>query len=187
MGLHEDFELLVDRNFTEEDENRAETDALVNPYTTELLVPTRTELLALFEVTKDLCEDLIITKKWDELGEAFSEAIAGRIGAAPGTEVMVANPNSFFSAEGIAIVDEGANIFGDYLLMFVGPWEEVGYTAFEAEGETGIRTGRFHREFGLQIVLAGAVLEQQDQTRVWLGEVHIPLEHGNPELYRVLR
>jgi hypothetical protein len=80
------------------------------------------------------------------------------------------------------MLDEGASIYGDFLSMDIRSWLDI------PSSEAAIGASYFYEiDNGLHVIMSGSRLEQPDGSVEILGDVTVPLNHGKPELYRVLR
>lgn len=176
------FEAITNGLFSETEQAAIEEQARVRPYTTEPILPTCQELLEVLDAMFDTFLELKVAQQWDLLTEEFADRITAVLGIHSDDELMVRNPRSFLSESGLGVLDNGANIFGDFAKLTIYPWYDL---PFREDAVSEIE--QYARDDGLHVMIRGAILELPDESHECIGEVLVPFNHGYPEWYRVLR
>jgi hypothetical protein len=189
IGDEDPFMDLMGRAFSPADLRRMSLS--VSPYTIEPMQPGRNELLAHFD---GLLEQLLLAREQKVKRakiETFLGNLAGLIEVSPGEPLWVKRPMSYktrFSdgeyGWGVLRGDD-AVLRGDFGGMVVDEWFDIPLGIEEPEED---ELELYRREQGLLVVIANPELAFEDGDVLPLeGLTGVPLNHGMPELYRVLR
>lgn len=189
IGDEDPFKDLIRRTFTPEDLRRMSLSA--SPYAIEPIQPGRQEMLLHFDA---LLEQLLRLREQDVRRakiESFLGNLASMIEVSPGEQVYVKRPLSyktrFADGEygwGVLNCDDVV-LRGDFGGMIVDEWFDIPEGIEEPEEH---ELELYRREQGLLVVVANPELEFDDGDVLSLeGLTGVPLNHGRPELYRVLQ
>lgn len=183
--IDDEFKRLVGVAFTAEEQERFDQPDCA--FTTERLIPGREELLRDFD---GLLEVLLGVKQEEEARrhkDRFLGDIALKVNISFGTELRVSKASSFVTQVATGelawgVLNGGADIFGDFAGLSIAPWYDVPTDEHPEEEDL------YFRDCGLMIAVTNPHLVFADGERQPLdGRSLVPLNHGMPEMYRVLR
>lgn len=180
---HNDFEKLVGGLFSAEEELEFNSQ-LQGPFY-EQLYPDRIVLLEHFDALMDclICTDL--PSKRDEALAKFFTSMALIRELEPEMAMAVFNPASFIrtsEADGTALglFDENSKATGNYQGLSLGPWLDI-----PRGEELPDEEEPYFRKYGLLVCLQNVQVITPDAEGELDGVVRIPLNHGEPELFRI--
>ncbi len=184
MSADEDFSRILQGSFSPEEIAEAEKAAACNPYALEPVLPNREMLLEYLQAMLVALTDMRVERDWEQLTAEFANNVTSILDIHSGDEVLVREPRSFLGPEGsFGVLDGSSEISGDFFGMCVEDWFDV---PFEEGALQDVE--RYKTEAGLHVMIGGAALSSPfDESREALGMILVPLNHGRPELYKVLR
>lgn len=180
---HDDFEKLVGGIFSPEEEQELSSQ-LQGPFY-ELLYPGRQELLEHFDalIERLVCTDL--PSKRDEALAKFFTSMALIQELEPEMAMALFNPASFIRTSdanetGLGLFDKDTKVTGNYQGLALGPWLDIPRGEDLPDDEEP-----YLRKYGLLVCLKNVQVITPEAEGEIDGLVRIPLNHGEPELFRV--
>lgn len=150
--------------------------------TIEPLDPSRSELLACFY---DALPDLSPQREegdWVGMSAAFNQLLIPRLyGVRFQQELRIKGARSFFTEEKGVVLDGEKDITGKFGGFCVESWFNVPFSEAACDDPEPFRV-----DVGLHLMLDEATIQWTTDLEE-IGEVLVPLDHGTPELYKVLR
>ncbi|MCA9332940.1 hypothetical protein KDA00_03630, partial [Candidatus Saccharibacteria bacterium] len=145
--------------------------------------PSREELIESFHAMLAAFTDLRVENDWTKLSAEYANRMIPSIGIRPGAEMLVRSARSFLSENGIGILDSGPEIIGNFQAFCIESWYDVPFTEAAAESFDMYRV-----DVGLHLMIGQAVLNwPATGDRELIGDVLVPLDHGKPSLFSVIR
>lgn len=178
----DEFFEIVNREFLPDEIDAIAADAMVNPYSTMPVEPGRELLLEAFHLLLEGLAVDKIGKDWEVLRNRFGELIIPEFSISPGDEILVEKPQVFIDANGPGFIMPGDKVFGDFASFLPDDAFFVDYYHEDEDAEL-----RPAGDLGLYVALGGACIELVDGDRVFLGDAHISLSNGTPNLHAVIR
>lgn len=173
-----EFERIMNKEFTRSERREFGLSAFM----TELLEPKLNIIVEIFSgmhVRKALSnhEDLI-----KELTEDVQKFLEPSVPLVRGDEILLTKVNSYISGDLLGIIPEGFKIIGSWQGLIADNWYELPLSDTPFTGNPL----DFIREVGLIAAVDGAVLIADDSEQR-IGDVLVPLEHGEPRWEKVFR
>lgn len=181
------FDALVANVFSDE-ELTVMREAGAAAYYMEPVTPNRKELLELLDSAMDSLLHMRIGQEWGSLRERvlteFSNRLVPVLGLRYGEETLIRGACSFMvhEGDGLGTLDGNPVVIGDFLGMDIDSWYDMPFSEAALEASEC-----YKRDIGLHVVLGCSRLEFADGSTEILGNVTVPLNHGEPTLYRVQR
>lgn len=172
---------IVNQQFSHYELAAIDADAMINPYATVPIEPGREQLLETFHILLEGLAVDKIGKDWEVLRGRFGELIIPEFSVAAGDEVLVDQPQVFIDANGPGFIMPGDRIFGNFLSFLPDEAFFVDQCAGEDPELVSVD------DLGLYVALGGACIEMVDGDRIFLGNAHVSLSNGTPDLHTVIR
>lgn len=149
------------------------------------VTPDRAEMLRLCDAAVDGLTELKVGPGWEDLRRRIMDEFTFRflpdLDIEPNDEVHIRGARSFATPAGWVVLDGGQEIVGDFQTLLIDSWYDLPF-----EEAACRHMDEFRREDGLHLMLEAGRLLLDDEVQV-VGLMAVPLNHGRPELYRVLQ
>lgn len=183
MARDDIFYQIIDNNFSNEEIAWTIDSVGSNPYAVEPITPNRERLLEYFSDVLDVFFAMKVAKEWAGLTTELAKVISPLMNVRPGEEMLVNGARSFLTdGQGLGVLDGSADIFGVYRALCIERWYNVPFV-----GDALHDFERYKIDPGLHVMVSAATINFPDGEREIIGDILVPLNHGYPELGKVIR